>query len=291
MPRPSPYPTEVVPLIVAGYTSGKSMYELADEFGGNRTTVRRRLVAAGVTLRSREERQKRLPCREDAFADAENDDEAAYWVGMLMADGCISTTKHSTWVILTLGVRDAEHVERFRTFLNSTHKILIAPEGLNSDLSRHGEARNYRVASKRMAADLARYGVVSRKTKIAEVKHLEMNRHFWRGVVDGDGSLGLARRNKPGHRARPVLQVVGSETLMRQFEVFARAITGTQAKAHLSHACWGFRIFSGAAAEMISHLYTDCTVALARKWALAHELLCEWELRERRRTISGRAPG
>ena len=35
------------------------------------------------------------------------------------------------------------------------------------------------------------------------------------------------------------------------------------------------------ATKMISHLYTDCTVALDRKWKLAHELLYEWEIRSR----------
>lgn len=285
MGRRAPYPPETDAKIVADYQNGDSMHALKRRYGGCRESIRRRLEAAGVQLRTREERQHRFDCRHDAFASAEADDEAAYWVGMLMADGCISVCKHSTWVILTLAERDAGHVAKFRDFLGAPHKIMIAQP--REETPNRQAIHHLRVASKQLAADLAKYGVVPHKSKTAEVRHLEMNRHFWRGVVDGDGSLGRSKRAKSNHASRPLLQVVGSESLMRQFETFAGHVTGTAAKAHLSHGCWGFGLCSGAATELISHLYTDCTVALDRKWSLAHELLCEWEMRPRRREIKG----
>lgn len=287
MPRPSPYPEETVPLIARDYKSGKSTHELAAIYGGSRFTIRRRLEAMGVTMRTREERQHRSPCRDEAFAGAETDDEAAYWTGMMMSDGCISDTQHSTWIILTLGERDAEHVEKFRTFMGSPNKITEVPPTPTLTCPTRGAGRSCRVASKKMAADLARYGVVPRKSKIAEVKRLEANRHFWRGVIDGDGSLGRSKGKKSTHADKPILQLVGSEMLMRQFQVFARNLTGTRAGVRQTHSCWGFSLFSGAAIEMISHLYTDCTIALSRKWALAHELMCEWELRHLAHSTSG----
>lgn len=290
MPRSSPYNAEVAELIVADYRRGKSTHELVGIYGGNRRTLSRYLKRASVPMRTALERQHRIPCREDAFANAECDAEAAYWVGMLMADGCVSETNHSTYVILTLGVRDEKHVESFRSFLNSQHKILHAQESRSGDVLR-GATRNYRVASKRMATDLARYGIVPRKSKTAEVIILESNRHFWRGVVDGDGSLGWNTRKNPAHSARPVLQVVGSERLMRQFETFARFVTGTRAVAHRAHGCWGFSLSSGAAIEMISYLYTNCTIALQRKWELAHQLICAWQMRLHGHAISGHRKG
>jgi hypothetical protein len=291
MPRPSPYTPTVEAMIVADYSKGKSTHELVSLYGGDRKAIALRLKRAGVVQRTVAERQHRLPCRDDAFANAEGDEEAAYWVGMLMADGCISKSKHSTWVILALAERDAAHVERFRTFLNATNKILETPPKPTATAPRRGAMRDFRVASKQMASDLSRYGIAPRKTKTAEVKVLETNRHFWRGVIDGDGCLNLGRRSNPKHASRPVLQLSGSESLCRQFETFAEALTKTRARAHRSHGNWGFSLSSGAAIEMIAHLYTDCTVALARKWVLAHQFICDWWLRPGAHSLGGHREG
>ncbi len=284
MPRPSPYTTEQAALIVSEYTDGSSMHELVRRYGGSRSTVLSRLLAAGVPLRTRVERQHRFPCRDDAFAGAETDAEAAYWVGMLMGDGCISVTKHSTWVILALAEQDASHVAKLRSFLAAEHRIMIQHyPGFPNRQPSHRLA----VASKRLASDLSRYGVVPRKSKTAEVHLLEKNRHFWRGVIDSDGSLG-SRRRKESHTPSPIVQAVGSETLMRQLASFTQELTGTTSQPHAANGCWAFAVHAGAAAELISHLYTDCTVALDRKWRIAMDLLRDWELRPRARAFDGK---
>jgi transposase-like protein len=50
-------------------------------------------------------------------------EESAYWIGFLMADGCIGSKKPV--VSLCLADEDRHHVERFRSFLKSSHKISI----------------------------------------------------------------------------------------------------------------------------------------------------------------------
>lgn len=284
MGRPAPYPAAVDALIVEGYRGGLSMYDLMRRHGGTRDTICRRLKAAGVTLRTKAERQFRLPCREDAFADAAGSEAAAYWAGFLMADGCVSTNggRGGRHVILALSEVDRGHVEAFRAFLGSDHVIQeipgrACPTGVSKPCCRLD------VVSDRLASDLARYGIVPRKSKTAEAIGLEDNRHFWRGVVDGDGNLRWSVRRNPQHTPRPALQLAGSLPLLTQFAAFAARVIGATGKPHVSHGCHGFALMSGKAAAMISHLYTDCTVALSRKWAIAHALLCGWELRPRRR--------
>lgn len=284
MPRPSPLPADLWPKVIEGYLAGESTHALAERFNCVRSTISRTIKRSGASMRTVAERVPRLPCRHDAFARAEDDPDAAYWVGVLMSDGCIGSAASTRYVILKLSEVDRGHVEAFRMFLQAKHRILKQEHHRGNTRPMYGLS----VGSAQLVNDLARYGVVPRKTKSAKVQLLADNRHFWRGVIDGDGSLGYRTRRKATHSQSPLLQINGSEPLMRQFEAYARHVTGTSAKAHTGNRCWSLALHAGAAAEMISHLYTDCAVALPRKWALAHELLCEWELRPNRRDFTGR---
>ena len=54
-------------------------------------------------------------------------EESAYWVGFLMADGCVSDPANGRCPTLALALaqRDMHHVVRFREFLGSTHPVSI----------------------------------------------------------------------------------------------------------------------------------------------------------------------
>ena len=279
MPRPSPITDEQGDELVLLYQNGSSRNELAVRFGASRPFVNDYLRRRGVKVRSL--RDACCPkLRDDAFDDAVNDEGAAYWVGFLMADGCISTYQHRPAIIIQLQRRDHDHISKFLSFVGATTQPYLVPAGKIA-----GEGSRCHVYSERLVDAVAKYGVVQRKTKEAKVSLLENNRHFWRGVIDGDGNLGRSRRTNSTHAPRPVVQLAGSENLTKQFEQFAKLVTGTVAKNHKAKHSWGFSVSSGCASAMISYLYTECSVALDRKWVLAHELLCEWECRPRRREV------
>lgn len=289
MPRPNPYTPEVKASILSEYVSGSSTHALLAKYGGSRKLIVKNLQAAGIQLRTAAERQHRLPIRDDAFANAEADDEAAYWVGVMMADGCVYAQKGGNYrgechyLHLGFHAKDVEHLKKFLAFLGSSHKIIRAST-LRDPVGSRPPVRvdmcEVRIGSRRLVADLAKYGVVPRKSKTAAVIGLDNNRHFWRGVVDGDGNLRWRTDSTlPNQFPRPTLQVVGSEPLMKQFENYLRAVIGTNAKAHVTNGCWGYNLNSNQAVRAISHLYMDCESALDRKLSIAHDILCAWELR------------
>lgn len=269
MPRPNPYTAEQVKAVVAGYRDGLSTHELVQRHGGNRKTIRRLLLAGGIEMRTQEARQHRLPCRHDAFADAVGSEAAAYWVGLLMADGCVSHGRHSRYVILGLGAGDADHVERFREFLGAGQRLRKTRGG------GFGPSRGVQlaVASRRLVEDLARYGVVPRKTRTARVVGLEMNRHFWRGVIDGDGSIHLGVRAGGRLKPRPVLQLTGSQDLVSQFADYASAVAGAAARPHRSRGAWALSVSCSPATRLLNHLYGDCSVSLPRKLEAARQAI------------------
>ena len=163
----------------------ESMLEIAKHFGVSETCIRGILSRYGIKSRHcGPPRGKYI--KDDAFKDVEKNPESAYWVGFLMADGCIPQTLKS--IQLGLDVESRPHLEKFQTFLGSNFKIrdtITRLKGRDEDYP----ANVVSVYSKKIVDDLKRYGVVPNKSFRAGVKVLENNPHFWRGVIDGDGSI------------------------------------------------------------------------------------------------------
>ena len=172
---------------------------------------------------------------------------------------------------LTLAVADIKHVEAFRSFLGSTHPVVQNRCGGYAN----GIAATLSVSSARLADRLASYGVTPRKTFSAKVVGLEQNPHFWRGVVDADGSLFFANDTQKGKyaRSRAVLYLCGSKALVEQFAAFVQSHTGTQAKPHAQRSIWVFRVQGQAAVQAAGILYKGCSIALTRKEKIASVFL------------------
>jgi hypothetical protein len=108
----------------------------------------------------------------------------SYILGLLAADGSISSGEPR--VRLALHAKDASLVGMVRDEL--------APQ---AGLYRRGTAVHFGVSSPQMVADLARYGIVPRKSySLQWPSQLPATLHhaFLLGYFDGDGSLSLERR-------------------------------------------------------------------------------------------------
>jgi hypothetical protein len=126
------------------------------------------------------ETQNRLNIDKKVFSEINN--ESAYWLGFLMADGCVlQRDGHSDEIKLHLAERDLDHIKKFKSFLNSEHKIRHNTNGDNNSyrFSFHSNIISY---------DLQQYGIIPNKTNGTTIHPLlRANKHFWRGMIDGDG--------------------------------------------------------------------------------------------------------
>lgn len=102
--------------------------------------------------------------------------EKAYWLGFIYADGCLSKNE----LILHLGIKDEEHLNKFKKAIKSNGKIEI-----------NETHATFRISSKEISYDLIKLGVLRRKTFIIKYPNLLKNleRHFIRGYFDGDGCI------------------------------------------------------------------------------------------------------
>lgn len=246
-------------LIVDLYSEGASSEALAKQFGVSGVAVRKTLARRGVVLRDARECHRTCELNESVFDSITRD--SAYWIGMLITDGYIMVKERA--IGMALMESDREHVEKFKAFLGSTHSIQQKKKQKAVCLS---------VKSPRLVAAVAQYGVSPRKSFTAEVcPELAHDRDFWRGVIDGNGSI---QHYETGHC--PMLSLVGSERIVQQFEAFcAPYLGGYPLKTRIcGHSpVWYATMHGNAAMTMLQVLYKNASPVLARKKVEAEALL------------------
>jgi hypothetical protein len=187
------------------YADGLNIGQVASRTGFYRDTVRKSLVAEGVALR---DPTRKWPVRHDAFAPPETG-ETWYWIGMLAADGYVRGASIS----LIQRTSRAPLLHRFLEFVGSPGR----PFRLNNG----GAGAVADVSSPKIAADLARHGVVPRKSLIMKASaQAAAEPMFWLGVFDGDGCCTISKAGVP------TIGIVGARPLMTQFAGFLHALFG-----------------------------------------------------------------
>lgn len=205
-------------------------------------------------------RRRRYSLNESVFEVVT--EESAYWVGFIMADGCISRdkTSDSRRLRVNLKTTDADHLRRLRSFLQYEGQVATRDNGRYCALE---------INSARLAASLRRYGVVERKSCGASVIHLNTNLHFWRGLIDGDGTLYLYKN------MYPALSLCGSEAILNQFADYVK--TNFPLIKRLSiRECRSIKqvaVAGRSAIALTRHFYGDCSIALERKLQIANTIM------------------
>jgi hypothetical protein len=196
-------------------------------------------------------------------------EESAYWLGFLMADGCIFNARGApSGIQIALSSIDRGHLEKFRKFIGSNAPIRVLPlrHGPNS-MDGSKPLAFIRVCSRAIAKAAIQFGVTPAKSLTAQCKQLEMNRHFWRGVIDGDGSIFVDRNQYPR-----ISLCSASEGFIKQYSLFAASL-GLFATTARSSPVWYIRFNGAKALLLIEYLYGDATIFLQRKMAKANDVL------------------
>lgn len=268
-PKCRPLTTAEQDAVVLQYLAGQDAPGVAAAFGVTPDAVRNLLKRRGVPMRGRGLARK-YNLNHNAFT-GDLSDEAAYWVGFLMADGWVTRRGGTAYVAVSLTESDRGHVERFRDFLGSDQPVGVYGAPKKGFGAKNGKpAAVLMVASTQIAEDLARYGVVPRKSKTATPSGgVEHRAAFWRGMVDGDGFVGV------GTKKKPTIGLCGASLpLITAFCTFVRGhVPGCGVAPCKSRQLYDARVKCRLALAVTKLLYEGATLALPRKLRAAREVI------------------
>lgn len=172
--------------IVDMYLSGENKESISNIVHVSYGTVARVLKENSIQIRSKSDIKRRYHCNEHYFDEIDTPNKA-YILGILYADGCITDDRH---VSLTLQDGDIDILDRINKELNSDRPLLFINK--KKENSKWLNAYQLIFNSEHMVNMLIKHGCYKRKSLILKYPtwlSIDLQRHFLRGYMDGDGSI------------------------------------------------------------------------------------------------------
>lgn len=182
----------------------------------------------------------------------EINEESAYWIGFILADGNVYRgSRNVNSINFGLKKSDWEHLEKLKKFFGCT-KPIYYNKGL-CFISFY---------SRKIQNKLAELGIVPRKSKIAKVPEiLKNNRHFWRGMIDGDGWIHF-NENNPGLSR---IAICGTRDVVDGFKDFIKSNN----KTYFKNNCYSIAQSGKYGSDVSKLIYDNSKIFLQRKLDLA----------------------
>lgn len=188
-----------------------------------------------------------------------NTEKQAYFLGLLAADGNISDKRNT--ISLGLNVDDGlDLIEEFKKELNSTGSINICTDK-RTDYKRKSMV-NIQFTSQKTKEDLQKIGLGPKKTTnlLYPKINKDLDRHFIRGFIDGDGSFYYKR-------GILVFCLVGTEKILKTIQSILNKelhIKYTKLTKHITGVYY-LRLGHKDTLKLRKWIYNDCNIAMKRK--------------------------
>jgi hypothetical protein len=247
--------------LVMDYNGGESTHKIAKRIGVSQAVIARWLRNEGCVMKKVRKNCSKI--NNENFFENIDSEEKAYFLGMLMTDGCILDNRgkmKTAMVILKLHSTDIDVLKKFK------HVI-----GYGGKITRSCGYVQIRIASNKMVGDLSRLGVVPRKTKITKAPEIrqDLERHFWRGAIDGDGCL--SKYITKYGKIQYTLDLAGNYEFCAQFKKFSEQIILGDRKicdGKIVFDDWHvmrFKIQQSGKNDMTCELYNNASIFMDRK--------------------------
>jgi len=218
---------------------------------------------------------KKYNYNEDFFENLNED--SFYVLGLLYTDGNIS--KELGKGSIALKENDIDILKKISLLVKNDDKLIYISgkpgTGLFNNYYSNPQYKFY-FCNKKIYKDLINLGLCTNKTKILKVdEKLKDSLHFWRGVMDGDGSVRI-KTYKTGKRSLTISMCSASLSFINSFRDFCYKNTETKVKIHKlkSRDFYVFSMTGKDATDIFKLLYdNNSNLYLERKKKYLKEIL------------------
>ena len=196
------------------YDELKSIYKIAELYNKNPKTILS-LMDFYCLKRDVGSQGSRKHYFNENYFEIIDDEHKAYWLGFIMADGCVykGSDSHSLRLQINLQTGDKVMLELLQKSIESDYKI--QDKVLNGKYN----VSILKINSTKMCKDLMSHGVMPRKSLVCSFpttvpQHL--THHFIRGYFDGDGCISIYDKGegRQGH----TFSIVGGQQMLEKLQ-------------------------------------------------------------------------
>ncbi len=174
--------------IIEPWKQGESLNSLSKRFNTTKSFLSKQLKSLGYQVNNTQTQIN----FDDTVFDSIDNEEKAYWLGFIWADGNIKTTSKTCYrLTINLKLEDLDHLEKFNKFTKHTK--------YNIKIDKIKNVCSWYACSKHLWETLNNYGCTPRKSLTLKFpdesifKSRDLIRHFIRGYFDGDGCISYER--------------------------------------------------------------------------------------------------
>lgn len=250
--------------VVSEYSSGKTIVEVSKTFKVNEDSLHYLFDKLGIIREAGMTRVSSEFLVKEFFSRL--DENSAYYFGFILADGNLWKNK----VSIEIQRKDSEILEKFLTLTGLKCSVNYR-DRLDKRTNKTYSMCSIGFSNKYLVESLVDIGLTeSKSTKEKCPDIFKNNKHFWRGIVDGDGSLNL----RDGHY--PILSLCGSQEICKDFLIYCESIDPKcTTKIYNLKGNFASVTFNGTKClKVVDHLYNDCEIYLPRKKKIAEEMKC-----------------
>lgn len=259
---------EIKQYIITEYNNGRSASSLSNEIELSQKKIGDLLKEWNIPIHTNREQALKYSVNENYFEKIDTE-EKAYWLGFMYADGFIQSKRpqNNRKIGITLTNSDIGHLEKFKKALNYTGDIKTYAPSKNCYKGTKPYSRIL-IVSDKLASDLIKLGCVENKTDILtypteQQVPLNLQKHFIRGYIDGDGSLMIKKD------FNFAINVTGTLEVIEGIKKFLNLSHLKNQQRHPERSVNNYSFTIGGNEQVlyfVKFLYDDSSVYLERKF-------------------------